>query len=65
MKASDIRNGTTKPSHVNRLNPYSAVNDEELKSRIAVAAYYKAQARGFEPGHDLEDWVTAEMELQA
>jgi hypothetical protein len=65
MKSSDIRNGTTKPSRVNRLNPYSTWNDEELKSRIAVAAYFKAEARGFEPGHDLEDWVTAEMEQQA
>ncbi len=32
--------------------------------RIAVAAYYKAEARGFQPGHDIEDWLTAEAEEQ-
>jgi len=31
---------------------------------IAEAAYYRAQRRGFEPGHELEDWVTAEGEIQ-
>ena len=30
--------------------------------RIAIAAYYKAEARGFEPGHDVEDWLAAEAE---
>lgn len=31
-------------------------------SRIAVSAYYKAQARGFQPGHELDDWLAAEAE---
>jgi hypothetical protein len=33
-------------------------------SRIAVSAYYKAQARGFQPGHELDDWLDAEAEEQ-
>lgn len=32
-------------------------------SRTAECAYYKAEARGFEPGHELEDWLEAEAEL--
>lgn len=32
---------------------------------IAVSAYYKAQARGFTPGRELEDWLQAEAELTA
>lgn len=32
-------------------------------SCIAVAAYYKAQARGYEPGHELQDWLDAEAEI--
>ena len=32
---------------------------------IALAAYFKAEARGFEPGHELEDWLAAERELAA
>jgi hypothetical protein len=33
--------------------------------RIAIAAYYRAQARGFEPGHELEDWLQAESEVDS
>ena len=36
---------------------------EEQQQKIATAAYYKAQARGFEPGYELEDWLAAEAEL--
>ena len=35
------------------------------KNRIMVAAYYKAQSRGFDPGHDLDDWLEAEREVAA
>lgn len=37
-------------------------NGEDRISRIAVSAYYKAQARGFQPGHELDDWLAAEAE---
>lgn len=30
---------------------------------IAVAAYFKAQARGFAPGGELDDWLQAESEI--
>lgn len=29
---------------------------------IAVRAYYIAEQRGFEPGHELEDWLNAEQQ---
>ncbi|MDP3678080.1 MAG: DUF2934 domain-containing protein [Methylotenera sp.] len=32
-------------------------------SRTAECAYYKAEARGFESGHEVEDWLEAEAEL--
>ena len=38
---------------------------EESKTRhqwISVAAYYKAQARGFVPGLELDDWFAAEKD---
>jgi len=31
--------------------------------RTAECAYYKAEARGFEPGHEMEDWLAAETEV--
>jgi Protein of unknown function (DUF2934) len=30
---------------------------------IARAAYFRAQQRHFEPGHELEDWLAAESEV--
>ena len=40
----------------------SARNEKERNVRISVSAYYKAQARGFEPGYELADWLAAEAE---
>ena len=33
--------------------------------RIAEAAYFRAQQRGFAPGFELEDWLGAEREIDA
>jgi hypothetical protein len=30
---------------------------------IEVAAYLRAERRNFEPGHDVEDWLAAEAEV--
>ena len=35
----------------------------EHHARIALAAYFIAEKRGFEPGHELDDWLAAEAEL--
>ena len=32
---------------------------------IATAAYYKAAARGFMPGRELDDWLEAEAKFDA
>ncbi len=32
---------------------------------VAVAAYLKAEKRGFAPGHEIEDWRAAENEIDA
>lgn len=32
---------------------------------IAEAAYYRAEKRGFMPGHETEDWLAAEAEVDA
>ena len=37
-------------------------NDNDLCARIAVRAYYKAESRGYEPGHEIQDWLEAEAE---
>ena len=37
--------------------------DSERRRMIAEAAYYRAASRNFEPGHELEDWLAAESEI--
>ncbi len=36
--------------------------DNARTAAIAVRAYYMAEQRGFEPGHELEDWLNAEQQ---
>jgi hypothetical protein len=38
---------------------------EERHRRISEAAYYRSQHRGFEPGHEDDDWLEAERELDS
>jgi hypothetical protein len=35
------------------------------EERIAESAYLLAEARGFAPGYDVEDWLEAEKEIDA
>ena len=44
-------------------NKPAALSEEERNARVAVLAYYKAQARRFEPGSQLADWLAAEAEV--
>jgi hypothetical protein len=39
------------------------IADHEVK--VALAAYFIAQKRGFEPGHELDDWLAAEAQIAA
>lgn len=38
-------------------------NNEDHYQRIATAAYYRAQKRGFIDGDAVQDWLEAEMEV--
>jgi hypothetical protein len=39
------------------------IEPEQRCAMIAEAAYYRAEHRGFEQGHELEDWCLAEGEI--
>ena len=39
------------------------VDADVLNSMIAEAAYYRAEARGFATGYEIEDWLEAEAEV--
>lgn len=36
---------------------------EDRHASIAKAAYFRAESRGFAPGHEVEDWLAAEEEV--
>ena len=38
---------------------------EEAWQEIAVAAYFRAEKRGFAPGRELDDWLAAEAERRS
>ena len=40
-------------------------NGIDRKEMIAVAAYYRAEHRGFANGDSMEDWLAAEAEINA
>jgi hypothetical protein len=42
---------------------FGPLTDEQRREFIAVAAYYLAKGRNFEPGHETEDWLAAESQV--
>ena len=71
-KATPTKAATTKtptraaaPRSEKEMTPQARVEltREELQKLIEEAAYYRAKQRGFEPGHELEDWIQAEAEV--
>ena len=45
------------------LSASDSASNSTRQQMIAEAAYYRAERRGFEPGHELEDWLAAEAEV--
>ena len=41
----------------------AGVSKEDVRKLISDAAYFRAKQRGFQPGHELEDWIQAEAEI--
>jgi len=41
------------------------VGPEKRAALIAEAAFFRAEKRGFAPGHEVEDWLAAESEVDA
>jgi hypothetical protein len=37
---------------------------EDRHAMIAEVAFFIAESRGFVPGHELEDWLAAEREIE-
>jgi len=54
-----VRKGAPPPA------PRMALTREGRRALIAEKAYLRAERRGFAPGHESEDWLAAEAEVDA
>jgi hypothetical protein len=43
----------------------AAISPRERYEMIATMAYYRAEQRNFEPGHDVEDWLDCESMIDS
>jgi hypothetical protein len=45
-------------------NTRADLSPEDVYRLIQETAYYKAKARGFAPGYEVQDWIEAEAEVR-
>ena len=45
-------------------NTAAKLSPEDVYRLIQESAYFKAKARGFAPGHEVQDWIEAEAEVR-
>lgn len=66
-KSVSIKKASPKKSVKNKSATLTGlkVTPEERWKMVAVAAYHRAEKRGFATGHELEDWTAAEQEIDA
>jgi hypothetical protein len=58
------RKTLTRPEpEISRVTPF--VDPQQRSALIAQAAYFRAEKRGFAPGHETEDWLVAEAEVDS
>jgi Protein of unknown function (DUF2934) len=57
MKISNKNRDNT----VNTKTQDNSICSKDREAQIAEYAYYRAKARNFESGHDVEDWLAAEQ----
>src|SRR5438067_7648814 len=47
-----------------RGNTAAKLSAEDVYRLLQESAYFKAKARGFAPGHEVQDWIEAEAEVR-
>ena len=51
------------PTHSTVTRSSAYMEPEAREAMIAEAAYFRSAHRGFEPGHEVDDWLAAESEI--
>jgi hypothetical protein len=54
-----------KPEAPERSDVATSLTSAERLRMIEQAAFFRAERRGFAPGHEFEDWLAAEAEIAA
>jgi hypothetical protein len=63
-KETPAKKVAKKPTSTSKPRTQSiSITSEERWKMIAIAAYHKAENRGFAPGGELQDWAEAEQEI--
>ncbi len=59
------KGGSMKTEYQSLYDTYSGSIDlDEFREMVAVNAYYRAEKRGFEHGHEIDDWLEAEQKIK-
>src|SRR3954470_6514526 len=64
QNGANARSFSTDPSPFSR-RPALSADSSAYRELVELAAYYRAERRGFAPGGELEDWIEAEREVAA
>ena len=54
---------TTPPERAKARAGTGVINREQRQAMICEAAYFMAERRGLRAGHELEDWLAAEQQI--
>ena len=64
-KSGGARNPGSRPMEAPRAgNTRAELSPEAVYRLIQETAYFKAKARDFAPGHEVQDWIDAEAEVR-
>jgi len=65
-QAPDVDEPSVKRARARRASAQDAsIPDDELRAMIEHEAYLRAERRGFEPGHEEEDWLASEAQVRS
>jgi Protein of unknown function (DUF2934) len=64
-ESSPLKRPLRAPKPTPAAAPRTRVTAEARRALIAENAYLRAERRGFAPGHEVDDWLAAEAEVDA
>jgi Protein of unknown function (DUF2934) len=64
-KPQQARARAPQASQSNKAATTTELSESERNQQISLCAYFRAEQRGFAPGHMWDDWLAAEREVDA